>query len=67
MQVEGQGERAPVACLRVEGGDVPAEHGGDAEGALEDALKHDPHGHEADLAVVGELFDVVPELTSKSP
>ena len=33
VQVEGQGERAPVACLRVEGGDVPAEHDGDAEGA----------------------------------
>ena len=29
VQVEGQGERAPVACLRVEGGDVPAEHDGD--------------------------------------
>ena len=33
VQVEGQGERAPVACLRVEGGDVPAKHGRDAEGA----------------------------------
>ena len=43
-----------VPCLRVEGRDVPAEHGGDAKGALEDALEHYPLRHEADLAEWGE-------------